>query len=78
KGRMGRVRAGTSTIGRDEFLRDTLSVWEIPAESAQRVGHPAPFPVELPRRLIDLYSFADDVVRPLATARGRHRPTGDR
>lgn len=45
---MGRVRVGTSTIGRDEFLYDTLSVWEIPAESAQRVGHPAPFPVELP------------------------------
>ncbi len=62
KGRMGRVRTGTSTIGRDEFLRDTLSVWEIPAESAQRVGHPAPFPVELPRRLIELFTFTGDVV----------------
>jgi DNA modification methylase len=26
------------------------------------VGHPAPFPVELPRRLIELFSFAGDVV----------------
>ncbi len=62
KGQLGRVRTGTSTIDRDAFLRDTLSVWEIPAESARRVGHPAPFPVELPRRLIELYTFAGDVV----------------
>jgi site-specific DNA-methyltransferase (adenine-specific) len=62
KGRMDRARKGTSTIGRDEFLRDTLSIWDIPAESARRVGHPAPFPVELPRRLIELYTYVDDVV----------------
>lgn len=62
KGQMGRCRAGTSTIGRDAFLRDTLSVWDIRPEQASRVGHPAPFPVELPRRLIELYSYADDVI----------------
>ena len=62
KGRMDRARKGDSTIGRDEFLRDTLSIWDIPAESARRVGHPAPFPVELPRRLIELYTYRGDVV----------------
>ena len=40
----------------------TLDVWQIPSESARRVGHPAPFPVELPERLIELYTFADDLV----------------
>lgn len=44
-----------STITPAAFRRDTLDTWEIAAESAKRVGHPAPFPVELPRRLIELY-----------------------
>jgi site-specific DNA-methyltransferase (adenine-specific) len=51
-----------NTIGRDEFLEITKSIWTFPSESARRIGHPAPFPVELPRRLIELYSFAGDVV----------------
>jgi site-specific DNA-methyltransferase (adenine-specific) len=62
KGRMDRVRKGVSTIERDEFMEATLSVWHLPPESARRVGHPAPFPVALPRRFIELYSFAGDVV----------------
>ena len=51
-----------STIVKDEFLQYTKSVWTFPAESARRIGHPAPFPVELPRRLIELYTYANDVV----------------
>ena len=51
-----------NTITRDEFLEYNKSVWSMPAESARKVGHPAPFPAELPRRLIQLYSFADEVV----------------
>lgn len=57
-----RLRSGEDTIERDEFLDATVSVWNIQPESAKRVGHPAPFPVELPRRLIELYTFAGDVV----------------
>ncbi len=53
---------GRSTISRDEFLEYTKSIWDFPAESARRIGHPAPFPLELPRRLIQLYSFEQDVV----------------
>ncbi|HET7486543.1 MAG TPA: site-specific DNA-methyltransferase [Acidimicrobiales bacterium] len=62
KGRMDRVRQGTSTITKEEFLAATLSVWDIAPASARSVGHPAPFPVALPRRLIELYTFAGDVV----------------
>jgi site-specific DNA-methyltransferase (adenine-specific) len=51
-----------STITREEFLEWTKSVWSFPAESATRVGHPAPFPVELPLRLIKLYTFEGEVV----------------
>ncbi|NQU96477.1 MAG: site-specific DNA-methyltransferase [Chloroflexi bacterium] len=51
-----------STIERDEFLKWTKSVWTFGPESAKRAGHPAPFPVELPHRLIQLYTFEGDVV----------------
>jgi DNA modification methylase len=55
-------RGGTDTISRDEFLEFTKSVWAFPTESAKRVGHPAPFPIELPYRLIQFYTFEGDVV----------------
>lgn len=51
-----------STLTGDEFLDATLDVWEMPPESASRVDHPAPFPVALPQRLIELYTYADDLV----------------
>ncbi len=53
---------GESDIKRNEFLEATVSVWEIPPESARRVGHPAPFPVELAERVIKLYSYVGDVI----------------
>ena len=46
----------------EDFMALTLDVWPIPPESATRVGHPAPFPVELPEQLIRLYTFVDDLV----------------
>jgi DNA modification methylase len=60
-----RERAGLpfrSTISAEDFMAGTLDLWDIPTESARRVGHPAPFPVELPARLIELYTYADDLV----------------
>ena len=51
-----------ATIETDEFLEATIDVWEMPSASATRVGHPAPFPVELPRRLIELYTYRGDLV----------------
>jgi site-specific DNA-methyltransferase (adenine-specific) len=49
-------------ISPDEFMAATLDVWDIPPESAKRVNHPAPFPLELPQRLIGLYTYRDDLV----------------
>lgn len=51
-----------ATISAEEFMQATLDLWEIPSASARRVGHPAPFPVELPGRLIELYTYAGDLV----------------
>jgi site-specific DNA-methyltransferase (adenine-specific) len=51
-----------STINRDEFLEYSKSIWSFQTESAKNVGHPAPFPEELPYRLIQLYTFEDEVV----------------
>jgi len=51
-----------STISREEFLEFTKSVWTFKAESARKIGHPAPFPVELPYRVIQLYTFKDEIV----------------
>lgn len=57
-----RTDTGESDISPTEFLDATLSIWNIPPESARRVQHPAPFPVELAERVIQLYSYVGDVV----------------
>jgi site-specific DNA-methyltransferase (adenine-specific) len=51
-----------STISREDFLDWTKSVWTFPAVSARQVGHPAPFPEDLPRRTIELYTYHGDVI----------------
>lgn len=50
------------TISGESFMESTLDVWRIQPESAKRVSHPAPFPVELPARLIELYTYKGDLV----------------
>ena len=51
-----------NSIDTREFMEATMDVWEIRPASATRVGHPAPFPVELPRRLIELYTYRGDLI----------------
>ncbi|MEA1912620.1 MAG: site-specific DNA-methyltransferase [candidate division WOR-3 bacterium] len=51
-----------NTISKEEFLEFTKSIWTFPAEPAHKVGHPAPFPVELPYRLIQLYTYEGEVI----------------
>ena len=51
-----------STMSREAFMSYTTDVWSMPAESATRVGHPAPFPVALPRRLVELYTYEGDLI----------------
>lgn len=60
--RRGKVPQRQNTISKEEFLEFTKSVWTFPAESAHFIGHPAPFPVELPYRLIQLYTFEGEVI----------------
>ncbi len=51
-----------NTITKEQFMEWTKSVWHMNTESAKKVGHPAPFPIELPHRLIQLYTFSGDIV----------------
>jgi site-specific DNA-methyltransferase (adenine-specific) len=60
--RRNKIDSSVDTISRDEFLINTKSVWTFPTESAKRIGHPAPFPIELPYRLIQMYSYQGDIV----------------
>ena len=62
KGAYRRSRIGRDTITKDEFMEATTSIWSIKPASAKRIGHPAPFPVDLPKRLIELYTFEGDLV----------------
>ena len=62
KGDYRRQIRGEDTIGRDEFLEYTKSIWRFKTANAKALRHPAPFPIELPKRLMELYSFAGDVV----------------
>jgi site-specific DNA-methyltransferase (adenine-specific) len=62
KQRARRGLPSVSTMSRDEFMEATLDVWEIPPESASRVGHPAPFPVALPERLIHMNTYEGELV----------------
>ena len=51
-----------NTISKEDFMEWTKSIWTFNAESAKRIGHPAPFPTELPHRLIQLFSFTNDII----------------
>lgn len=63
KGKFKRNNNGkVNTITKDEFLEFTKSVWEFAPESAKKVGHPAPFPLELPYRCIQLYTYKKEII----------------
>jgi site-specific DNA-methyltransferase (adenine-specific) len=56
------VDSEESDINKEEFIEFTKSIWSFPTESAKRIGHPAPFPIELPRRCIKLFSYPNDLI----------------
>jgi modification methylase len=63
KGDYGRNKGQKeNTISKEQFMEWTKSIWTMNAESARRIGHPAPFPEELPFRLIQLFSFKNDII----------------
>jgi len=53
---------GVSTLEKEEFMDSTLSIWNINPARAKKIGHPAPFPVELAERFINLYSYEKDLI----------------
>ena len=57
-----RAVKGNSTIEKDEFMDSTLSIWNITPARAKKIGHPAPFPEELPERFIKLFSYEEDLI----------------
>jgi modification methylase len=57
-----KVEGKENTISKEQFMEWTKSVWTMNPESAKKVGHPAPFPIELPYRLIQLYTFKGDII----------------
>ena len=57
-----KLSKGKSDITREEFIEWTNGLWTFPGESKKRIGHPAPFPLELPKRCIKLFSYVGDVV----------------
>ena len=62
KNRWKKIQKGKSDITRDEFIQWTNGVWNFSGESKTKIGHPAPFPIELPKRCIKLFSFQGEVV----------------
>lgn len=57
-----KFQKGESDISRDEFIAWTNGLWNFNGESAKRIGHPAPFPIDLPERCIKLFSYVGDTV----------------
>lgn len=63
KGDFKREKMGkTDSICKDDFIQWSKSIWHFNAVSAKKIGHPAPFPIELPKRLIEFYSFENDII----------------
>jgi len=57
-----KIEGKENTIAKEQFMEWTKSVWTMNTESAKKIGHPAPFPIELPYRLIQLYTYKGDIV----------------
>ena len=51
-----------SDITRDEFMTWTNGLWTFNGERKKRMGHPAPFPLELPKRCVKMFSYVGDTV----------------
>ena len=62
KDSMTKASKGESTIEKEEFMDSTLSIWNVPPARAKKIGHPAPYPVELVERFIKLYSYEKELI----------------
>ena len=62
KDSMTKASKGESTIEKEEFMDSTLSIWNVPPARAKKIGHPAPYPVELVEKFIKLYSYEKELI----------------
>ncbi len=62
KERWKKMRKGKSDITKEEFIEWTNGLWTFSGESKKKIGHPAPFPLELPKRCIKLFSYVGDLI----------------
>ncbi len=62
KNQWKKLERGDSSISKEDFINWTNGLWTFTGESKKRIGHPAPFPIELPKRCIKLFSYKDDVI----------------
>lgn len=62
KNQWKRISKGITTISKEEFISWTNGLWTFSGESKKKIGHPAPFPIELPKRCIRMFSYKDDVI----------------
>ena len=53
---------GESDISSDEFKDWVLGIWSFNGEKGKIIGHEAPFPRELPKRCIKLFSYVGDKI----------------
>lgn len=66
-----KIKKGESDISKQDFMDWTNGLWTFNGESAKRIGHPAPFPIELPKRCIQLFSYKHDIVFDPFLGRGK-------
>ena len=57
-----KLHYGKSDIAKHEFMDWTNGVWAFNGESKKKIGHPTPFPRELPKRCIKLFSYTSDTI----------------
>jgi site-specific DNA-methyltransferase (adenine-specific) len=53
---------GITDITKEEFINWSLAIWELRGENSKQIGHPAPFPIDIPYRCIKLFSWVDNII----------------
>lgn len=62
KGEWKKISLEISDINKWDFMEWTNGLWTFNGESSKKIGHPSPFPRELPKRCIKLFSFRGDTI----------------
>jgi len=58
------------TVLKDEYITNSLALWRFGTEKLSKVGHPAAFPLELPKRCIQQLTYKGDTVVDIFSGSG--------